>query len=638
MVMKTKKLLTIGFLLVSLILVILMWLFGWRMEPVREMILLLRSKPPKLSTEETTELHTWLKENAIHLNSVEAGSGFEDMQPLKAIIGDARIVALGEATHGTREFFQIKHRMVEFLVSEMDFTVFAIEATLGGAFELNDYVLTGNGDPERALGALVYPAWNTEEVLALVNWMREYNSSHEKKVKFYGIDMKPTAGSAKAVYNFLRKIDGTHDYDEVLSLLMNLWTAGRLITGPKEKIYSAAEEIEGLIAHIESQQPADARQTPSRQEIQDLREWKLVVLHAKVLLQYLNHYSMPTISSGVRDPSMAENVRGLMDYEDGAKMILWAHNAHVAAGFGGGMGQHLRKMYGNDIVNIGLTYNRGFSRYATSELSPENSHEIPPAPEGTLEATLTKAGLEIAVLDLRSLPRGTVSKYFNARLEIAVLDLRSLPRGTVSKYFNARLQTRFGEHFITSILPMAYDALLFIESTTGVRPLRVGSLGGTAVRLQNPSNLDFEQIEDGRLKDWKFQGGQSLLEYQTTGSHNQPYKGNTCGMIKKFPGRSFGEAFGKISQSIKAYDFRGETIRFTAVARVDDGIGYLWLSIDKTSRSPAIFHQQIITSDKWQEYYFLAEVPQKASKITYGLAYVGQGAAFIDDVTIGNSN
>lgn len=616
MVMKTKKLLIIGFLLVSLI-PILMWLFGLRIEHVRTMILLLRSKPAKLSTEERAELHTWLKENAIHLNSVEAGSGFEDMQPLKAIIGDARIVALGEATHGTREFFQIKHRMVEFLVSEMDFTVFAIEATLGGAFELNDYVLTGNGDPERALGALVYPAWNTEEVLALVNWMREYNSSHEKKVKFYGFDMKPTAGSAKAVYNFLRKIDGTHDYDEVLSVLMNLWTTGRLITGPKEVIHSAAEEIKSLIAHLESQQPADARQTPSRQGIQDLREWELAVLHAKVLLQYLNFYKVPSMSiaTDIRDPSMAENVRGLMDYEDGAKMILWAHNAHVAAGFGGGMGQHLRKMYGNDIVIIGLTYNRGFSRYATSELSPESSHEISPAPEGTLEADLTKAGLEIAVLDLHSLPRGTVSKYFNARL-----------------------QTRYGEYFITSILPRAYDALLFIESTTGARPLRVGSLGGTAVRLQSPSNLDFEQIEDGRLKDWKFQGGQSLLEYQTTGSYDQPYKGNTCGMIKKFPGRSFGEAFGKISQSIKAYDFRGETIRFTVAVRVTNGTGYLWLSIDNRSKEPDIFQQRIITSNEWQEYSISAEVSQEASKITYGLAYAGQGAAFIDDVTIGNSN
>lgn len=65
------------------------------------------------------------------------------MQPLKGMIGDARIVALGEAAHMNRDFYRVKHRMVEFLVNEMDFTVFAIEATFAGALELNDYILTG---------------------------------------------------------------------------------------------------------------------------------------------------------------------------------------------------------------------------------------------------------------------------------------------------------------------------------------------------------------------------------------------------------------------------------------------------------------------------------------------------------------
>ncbi|OHB78983.1 MAG: hypothetical protein A2Z25_19610 [Planctomycetes bacterium RBG_16_55_9] len=216
---KTKKLVTAGFLLVAFT-PALLWLFGLRMDPIRYLILSL-SRPPKLSAEEKTELHAWLKNNTIPLNSVEAGSGFEDMQPLKTVIGNAHIVALGEATHFVREFYQAKHRMVEFLVEEMDFTVLAMEATFAGALELNDYILTGNGDPQRALAALVYQAWNTEEVLALVKWMRQYNATHEKKVKFYGFDNKPATGSAKAIYRYLRKTNGTNDYDQILSALMN---------------------------------------------------------------------------------------------------------------------------------------------------------------------------------------------------------------------------------------------------------------------------------------------------------------------------------------------------------------------------------------------------------------------------------
>jgi erythromycin esterase-like protein len=86
------------------------------------------------------------------------------MQPLKKIIGDARIVALGEATHGTREFFQLKHRMLEFLATEMGFTIFSIEANMPEAYRVNDYVLTGVGDPAALLRGMYFWTWDTESL------------------------------------------------------------------------------------------------------------------------------------------------------------------------------------------------------------------------------------------------------------------------------------------------------------------------------------------------------------------------------------------------------------------------------------------------------------------------------------------
>ena len=179
--------------------------------------------------------------------------------------------------------------------------------------------------------------------------------------------------------------------------------------------------------------------------------------------------------------------------------------------------------------------------------------------------------------------------------------------------------------------------MLFIESTVTAIQAKGGSIREAVKRLPEASNLDFEDIEDRRLRDWQIQSGRSRVEYQTTGSHEQPYKGATCGMIKRIPGKAFGEACGNIRQSLKADDFRGETIQFNAAVRAVNGIAYLWLSID-VRNAPTISQQRIITSDQWQKYSLLTEVPQDAFRITYGLAYVGQGAAFIDDVSIGDSN
>ena len=117
----------------------------------------------------------WLRRRAIPLKTAEAGNGFEDLEPLKAAVGEARIVALGEATHGTREFFQLKHRMFEFLVEEMGFRIFAIEANWTEALRVNDYLLRGEGDPSQTLAGLYFWVWNTKEVLALIEWMRSYN-------------------------------------------------------------------------------------------------------------------------------------------------------------------------------------------------------------------------------------------------------------------------------------------------------------------------------------------------------------------------------------------------------------------------------------------------------------------------------
>lgn len=158
-------------------------------HPFLALLPLLAPAQPGLSPEAA-----WLKEHAFPLTSVEAGHGFDDLQPLRAMIADARLVSLGEPTHGTREAFQLKHRLLEFLVTELGFTLFSIEASSPESFRLNDYVLRGEGDPRALIKGMYFWTWDTEEVLAMVEWMRSYNQAAQAEgrlpVRFTGFDMQ----------------------------------------------------------------------------------------------------------------------------------------------------------------------------------------------------------------------------------------------------------------------------------------------------------------------------------------------------------------------------------------------------------------------------------------------------------------
>jgi erythromycin esterase-like protein len=152
----------------------------------------------------------WIRQNAIPLKTVEAGNGFADMEPLDKVVGDARVVALGEATHGTREFFQLKHRMIEYLATRKGFTIFSIEASMPEAYRLNKYVLAGEGDPKQLVKGMGFWTWDTEEVLDMVLWMREFNRSGKGRIEFTGFDMQAPKVPMETVRDFLLAHDAPY--------------------------------------------------------------------------------------------------------------------------------------------------------------------------------------------------------------------------------------------------------------------------------------------------------------------------------------------------------------------------------------------------------------------------------------------
>jgi erythromycin esterase-like protein len=155
------------------------------------------------ATDAPSPVTLWMKRSARPFDTCTPSEKIQDLRALRDLVGNARIVALGEGTHGTREFFQLKHRITQYLATDMGFTVFAIEANLPEAWKVNDYVLGGPGDPRALLDGMYFWTWNTEEVLEMVEWMRHFNASKRGRIEFTGFDMQTPDTAAAIVRRFL---------------------------------------------------------------------------------------------------------------------------------------------------------------------------------------------------------------------------------------------------------------------------------------------------------------------------------------------------------------------------------------------------------------------------------------------------
>src|SRR5262245_5295397 len=585
----------------------------------------------------TDAVRNWLATNAIRLETVEAGHGFSDLQPLKQIIGNARIVSLGEATHGTREFFQMKHRMLEFLVTEMGFNLFGIEATMPESFDINEYVLTGKGDPAKALAGIYFWTWDTQEVLDMIKWMRAYNADpkHRIKVKFYGVDIQSPSRAAKVMLSYLRKVDPQQApiAEKALNVLANPYTAAQFFVMSKEIKTAAAEATKAALASFDAHKAEYIRRSSAG-------EWELARQHAQVLAQGIEVYSGDLAAgSAVRDRAMAENVRWILNHEGtDAKIVLWAHNYHVSAANPEkpvAMGEHLRATFGQQMVVFGFAFNQGgFQAIEMPFPSARGlrSFVVGPAGEESFDAMLASAGLRIAAIDLRKTANaGEVGTWLGD------------PRATRS--FGAAYNEQSGTGFFSNeVMRKLYDALFFVETTTAAKPVNEADKPAPYLKSPAPANLDFETAEVGKPpSDWIVSA--KLLRYdfqvKTVGEHC--FSGQRCAVIARTPGKHYGEVAGNIFQRIDASAYRGKRIKLRAAVRADvkgrDNAAWLRLTVLKRAAGPEAnlfdsLDKYPVTLGRWQMYEIIADVPANADAISYGLYMIGDGKAWIDSVSL----
>jgi erythromycin esterase len=388
----------------------------------------------------------WLKKAAIPLSAVEAGNGFKDLEPLRKIIGDARIVSLGESTHGTREHFQMKHRLLEYVVTEMGFTHFAIEANMTEAFKVNEYVLNGTGDAKEALAGLYFWTWYTEEVLAMIEWMREFNKSGKGKVQFLGFDMQTGTVALENAKAFIAKVDPKYakeaeaNYDKAAPLFPNDQAGYQALSSMKSaEKKERAEAAWAVVNHLEKNRDAFLKAMKAE-------EADRAILDARIAAQAARNAAA---THNYRDECMAENVGWILDHSPkGSKVVLWAHNGHVGR-TEGAMGQHLAKKYGREMVVVGFGCGEGTYTAIRRGKGLTSDNELKAPKEGSLEKAFRDAGLKNFVLDLR--PAATEP------------DAKWLARPHQFRSIGAMAME---EQFHPQVVPNQFDVLVYIDKTT----------------------------------------------------------------------------------------------------------------------------------------------------------------------------
>jgi erythromycin esterase len=590
-------------------------------------------------------VRSWISHNAIPLRTVIAGNGFDDLQPLRKIIGSAHLVALGEATHGTREFFQLKHRMLEFLVNEMGFTVFGIEASMPEAFDINEYVLTGKGEPDKALASFYNWVWNTEEVLDMIKWMRSYNADplHTKKVKFYGFDMQSPSMAVKVTLQNLRKIDQiqAETLEKPLALLANPFTSPDFVLLPKEKKEEAAAAIRTILKFFDEHK-SDFINQGSASEWDIMRQQAIIV--AQHIKSKMNTTGFINLDPVVRDRSMADNIRWILDHEGAeTKMVIWAHNLHVATHTI--MGNNLRKMFGNDMFVFGFAFNQGSFQAAEYPVgyiqyllfpSEKGVHPFTVLPyqsetSASLDVMMAEAGLKYAAINLHALPKdGKVARWFG--------------EGQMTRNIGSVYSDLYGDGFSKLATAKIYDALFFVENSTASHLNESGQRPPAPI-LSTPANLDFEESMQGKQPvAWLVPKQSAIFGFLVTTSESNQQTGKRCAVICRSLDKHYGEMYGSLSQQIDATPYRGKKIKLNAAIRTDvSGSGnqaYLWLRITKKSFGPSalLFYDNMvdrpITNDIWHTYEIIGKVSPDAEVIGFGLALVGDGKAWIDSVSI----
>jgi erythromycin esterase-like protein len=404
-----------------------------------------------------------------------------DYDPLLELIGQARFALIGEASHGTHEFYRTRAEITKRLIREKGFTAVAVEADWPDAYRVNCYVRGASGDPnpdEALSGFERFPTWmwRNTDVLDFVDWLRAYNDGlppGAPRAGFYGLDLYSLYASIAAVLRFLDKVDPE----------AARWARYRYACfdqfGEDTQAYGYATSF-GLASDCEDQ-AVDQLVELQRRAADDARrdgqvaedEYFFAEQNARLIKNaeayYRSMFKSQASSWNLRDRHMAETLEALtahLDHQVGtSKVVVWEHNSHLGDARATEMsrrgelnvGQLVRERHGPESALIGFTTHQGMVTAASNWDGPAERKRVRPSLPGSYEALFHETGVPRFLLTLRA-GNETAEGLHDPRLERAIGVIYRPDTERISHYFLARLADQF-------------DAVLHFDETRAVEPL-----------------------------------------------------------------------------------------------------------------------------------------------------------------------
>ena len=403
----------------------------------------------------------------------------DDFTPLLGLARSTSIVLIGEASHGTQEFYALRAELTKRLILEQGFQAVAVEADCPDAYRANRWVRGSNvdGSAEMALSGFErFPRWmwRNSVIRDFLTWLRNYNARSDRPAGFYGIDLYSLHASRKAVVDYLETVDPI-----AATRARDRYSCFDHFHDPQDYGYHASlglgepceSQVLQQLLDLQRQSSMYASSDGVAADAEHFYAQQNAVLVKNAEEYYRTMFAGRVSSWNLRDRHMFESLTALRDHLSRAgtpaRVVVWAHNSHLGdaratemARWGElNLGQLVREHYGDESLLIGFSTYTGTVRAANDWGGPDRVMTVRPGLPGSYEDLFHRERKAAFIIPIRGHEQNT-ELLNEPRLERAIGVIYRLNTERTSHYFDARLASQF-------------DALVYVDETRALEPLSV---------------------------------------------------------------------------------------------------------------------------------------------------------------------